>query len=60
MIEAPFALAFGAGLVATLNPCGFAMLPAYLSYFMVYAWQVPGRRGVGKRAVVVEELLTVV
>ena len=34
MIEAPFAIAFGAGLVATLNPCGFAMLPAYLSYFM--------------------------
>jgi cytochrome c biogenesis protein CcdA len=24
-------LAFGAGLVAALNPCGFAMLPAYLS-----------------------------
>lgn len=34
MIEAPLALAFGAGLVATVNPCGFAMLPAYLSYFM--------------------------
>jgi len=34
MIEAPIALAFGAGLVATVNPCGFAMLPAYLSYFM--------------------------
>lgn len=34
MIEAPFALAFTAGLVATVNPCGFAMLPAYLSYFM--------------------------
>jgi cytochrome c-type biogenesis protein len=30
----PFALAFSAGLVATVNPCGFAMLPAYLSYFM--------------------------
>lgn len=29
-----FALAFTAGLVATVNPCGFAMLPAYLSYFM--------------------------
>lgn len=28
------ALAFSAGMVATLNPCGFAMLPAYLSYFM--------------------------
>ena len=25
------ALAFGAGLVAALNPCGFAMLPAYLA-----------------------------
>ncbi len=34
MFEAPLALAFGAGLVATLNPCGFAMLPAYLSFFM--------------------------
>jgi len=34
MIEAPIGLAFAAGLVATINPCGFAMLPAYLSYFM--------------------------
>jgi len=34
MIEAPLGLAFAAGLVATVNPCGFAMLPAYLSYFM--------------------------
>ena len=34
MIDAPFALAFTAGLVATVNPCGFAMLPAYLSYFI--------------------------
>jgi cytochrome c biogenesis protein CcdA len=34
VIEAPLALAFAAGLVATVNPCGFAMLPAYLSYFM--------------------------
>lgn len=34
MIQAPLAVAFAAGLVATVNPCGFAMLPAYLSYFM--------------------------
>jgi cytochrome c biogenesis protein CcdA len=34
MIEAPIALAFAAGLVSTVNPCGFAMLPAYLAYFM--------------------------
>lgn len=34
MIEAPLALAFTAGMVATVNPCGFPMLPAYLSYFI--------------------------
>jgi cytochrome c biogenesis protein CcdA len=34
VIEAPIALAFAAGMVATVNPCGFAMLPAYLSYFI--------------------------
>ncbi len=28
------ALAFIAGTVATVNPCGFALLPAYLSYFL--------------------------
>lgn len=27
----PIAFAFGAGMVATVNPCGFAMLPAYVS-----------------------------
>jgi cytochrome c biogenesis protein CcdA len=26
--------AFSAGLVATVNPCGFAMLPAYMSYYL--------------------------
>jgi cytochrome c biogenesis protein CcdA len=34
MIDAPLGLAFAAGLVATINPCGFAMLPAYLSFFL--------------------------
>jgi cytochrome c-type biogenesis protein len=34
VIDAPLALAFGAGMVATVNPCGFAMLPAYLAYFL--------------------------
>lgn len=33
-MSAPFVLAFTAGLVATVNPCGIAMLPAYLSYFL--------------------------
>ncbi|CAN5130779.1 cytochrome c biogenesis CcdA family protein [soil metagenome] len=34
MIDVPFALALTAGMVATVNPCGFAMLPAYLSFFV--------------------------
>jgi cytochrome c biogenesis protein CcdA len=34
MIDGAFALAFISGVVATVNPCGFAMLPAYLSYFL--------------------------
>ena len=38
-------LAFAAGLVAALNPCGFAMLPAYL--LLVVRGEAPGeRRGV--------------
>jgi cytochrome c biogenesis protein CcdA len=28
------ALAFAAGLVATVNPCGFAMLPAFLAFYV--------------------------
>lgn len=34
MINAPLAIAFGSGMLATINPCGFAMLPAYLGYFL--------------------------
>lgn len=34
MIDAPLALAFAAGMLTTVNPCGFAMLPAYLGYFL--------------------------
>ena len=33
-MSAELALAFSAGMVATVNPCGFALLPAYLSYFL--------------------------
>lgn len=32
--EVPLALAFGAGLVATVNPCGFAMLPPFIAYYL--------------------------
>ena len=30
----PLGFAFGAGLVASVNPCGFAMLPAYLALYV--------------------------
>lgn len=34
MISQRFAYAFSTGLVAAINPCGFAMLPTYLAYFL--------------------------
>jgi len=34
VIDVPLAYAFTAGLVAAVNPCGFPMLPAYLSWFI--------------------------
>src|SRR3546814_13667307 len=34
MIDAPLAIAFVSGMLATVNPCGFAMLPAYLGFFL--------------------------
>src|SRR5439155_8833563 len=30
----PFGYAFGAGMVAAVNPCGFALLPAYLALYL--------------------------
>lgn len=34
MNQATLLLAFSAGMVAAINPCGFALLPAYLSYYL--------------------------
>ena len=34
MITVDLAFPLAAGLIAAFNPCGFAMLPAYLSYFL--------------------------
>jgi cytochrome c-type biogenesis protein len=33
-VSAAAAFAFGAGLLATVNPCGFAMLPSFLSLYL--------------------------
>lgn len=35
MSEIRFALALAAGMLAAVNPCGFALLPAYLSLLVV-------------------------
>jgi cytochrome c biogenesis protein CcdA len=43
VIDGAFAYAFTVGMVSTVNPCGFAMLPAYLSFFL-------GLEGAGKDA----------
>lgn len=47
----PFGYAFGAGMVSSVNPCGFAMLPAYLGLFLgsddsVHGWTTPGHAAV--------------
>ena len=57
---APLALAFAAGLLAAFNPCGFALLPAYLAYFVGVAGekQTSPLRATG-RAIVVSATLTV-
>ncbi|WP_347598735.1 hypothetical protein [Acrocarpospora sp. B8E8] len=41
--DLPLTLALTAGLVAAFNPCGFALLPAYLT--MLIADQGASRRG---------------
>lgn len=59
MIDAPLAFAFSAGLVAAFNPCGFAMLPAYLAYFLGVDGPDDGDVGVGvARALRVGVLVT--
>jgi len=37
--------AFSAGMVATVNPCGFAMLPAYVSFYLATSEENPGPGG---------------
>ncbi len=42
MADLPLALALTAGMLAAVNPCGFALLPAYLS-LLVLGDDSPGR-----------------
>lgn len=52
-----YALALAAGMAATVNPCGFALLPAYLSAFVGLDHR-GGRTGAVGRALTVSAALT--
>lgn len=58
MIEAEFAYAFTLGMVVAVNPCGFAMLPAYLAYFLGLEGAEEGTTGSIGRALMVAGVLT--
>ncbi len=45
-----FALALSAGMVTAFNPCGVALLPAFLSLLLAQRGQVPARGWTGVRA----------
>lgn len=45
----PLSYAFGAGMVAAVNPCGFALLPAYLGIYLGDAGEARVEVGAGPR-----------
>ncbi|HAP76182.1 MAG TPA: cytochrome C biogenesis protein [Acidimicrobiaceae bacterium] len=48
MFDGPYSLAVAAGMAATVNPCGFALLPAYLSAFLGSEHRAGGAAAVGR------------
>ena len=50
MTELPLAFAFTAGLFATINPCGWAMLPAFVAYYLGSREESFEDRPLGRRA----------
>ncbi|MGD9701874.1 MAG: cytochrome c biogenesis CcdA family protein [Acidimicrobiia bacterium] len=58
-LDGNFAFAFGAGMLATVNPCGFVMLPTYLLYFLgVEGSTADGQRASLRRALFVSAAVT--
>ncbi|MFG3309458.1 cytochrome c biogenesis CcdA family protein [Streptomyces wuyuanensis] len=57
MSDLPLALALGAGILAAVNPCGFALLPAYLS-LLVLGDDTPSRAVAVGRALAATVALT--
>jgi cytochrome c biogenesis protein CcdA len=58
MADLPLALAIGAGMLAAVNPCGFALLPAYLS-LLVLGDDSPSRTVAIGRALTATAAMTV-
>jgi len=56
--KAPLGYAFVAGMVASVNPCGFVLLPAYLGYYLGDDQDARGGRGRAGRAVAVSATVT--
>ncbi|WP_236242370.1 cytochrome c biogenesis CcdA family protein [Streptomyces sp. CC228A] len=57
MSDVPVALALGAGMLAAVNPCGFALLPAYLS-LLVLGDDTPSRTVAVGRALAATAAIT--
>ncbi|MER6999197.1 cytochrome c biogenesis protein CcdA [Streptomyces sp. NPDC000410] len=58
MSDLPLALALGAGMLAAVNPCGFALLPAYLS-LLVLGDDTPSRTVAIGRALAATAAITI-
>jgi cytochrome c-type biogenesis protein len=56
--KAPLGYAFVAGMVASVNPCGFVLLPAYLGYYLGDDPGARGGRGRAGRALAVSVTMT--
>lgn len=58
MIDAPLALGFAAGMLAAFNPCGFALFPTYVAFFLGVDGEVAGPGAPVVRALVVGSAVT--
>jgi cytochrome c-type biogenesis protein len=56
--KVPLGYAFVAGMVASVNPCGFVLLPAYLGYYLGDDGGARGGRGRTGRALAVSATVT--
>jgi cytochrome c-type biogenesis protein len=56
--NAPLGYAFAAGMIASVNPCGFVLLPAYLGYYLDHDQGARGGRRRTGRALAVSATMT--